>query len=383
MASLSISPDVLAWAAAKLGTSVRGLAEEMAAASKVESFASGQLSAGQVSELASRLGVPFGFLFLPSPPGERAVALPDLRQTVGPEPLDRSFIETLDDIELKRTWFAAHLRDSGIDGPDFVGRFAGKQVLAKVVADDIRATLKLTPDDRRESRTYAGFYELLANRFESAGVLVFRSGVARGNPHRPLSVTQFRGFAICDPLVPVIFVNGRDAEPAWIFTLLHEAAHLWLGVTGVSDTTASVADAGEGLEAFCNQVAAEVLVPLDEFLEVWTSSEGPAPIDALARHFVVSRLVVARRALDLRLIDRTIYEQILEASRGKREAEGGNPYATIPIRSSRRFTNALLDSAIAGETLLREAARLLNVRASTVIELHKRRTGGGREAAVA
>lgn len=374
MTTLNVSPAMLHWAAQRLGTSVAGLADEMAAPSRVEKFAGGTLTIGQALELASKARIPFGYLFLSEPPADRQPPIPDLRQTIDPEPLDAAFFDLLEDVEAKRAWFAQHLRENDIPGPPFVGKFAGKGASHSAVAAHIRHTIGLKDADREACRTPDKFYDLLAERFEAEGLLVFRSGVAKGNPHRPLAVSQFRGFAIADPLVPVVFVNGRDAPAAWIFTLLHEAAHVWLGVSGVSDSSASVPGVPEHqLEAFCNRVAAEVLVPEDEFHRAWRGDRSGAPILALSRAFVVSRLVIARRALDAGLISQAEYEQVRTLSMPTRTTAGGNPYATIPIRSSRRFTRVVLDSAMAGETMLREAARLLNVRPGTVVELHRRR----------
>ena len=372
MATLNISPDMLAWTAERLGTTVPGLADDMASASRKEKFVRGMLTPAQAASLAAKAGIPFGYLFLAKPPDARQAEIPDLRQTVHSEPLGRSFFDLLDDIELKRAWFAQHLRENEIDGPPFVGRFANAKASPKEVAADIGKTIGITPGQRAKCKSHNDFYELLASRFEDAGVLVFRSGVAKGNPNQPLPVTQFRGFAIADSLTPVVFVNGRDSPAAWVFTLIHEAAHIWLGLTGVSDASvSSVRDSG-GTEAFCNRVAAEVLTPEEEFVKRWKNDGTGSPIDALARHFVVSRLVIARRALDAGFIGRDAYNAVLAASAPKRDTAGGNPYATIPIRSSRRFTRTVLSSAMAGETMLREAGRLLNVRPGTVVQLHRK-----------
>lgn len=373
MATLNLSPSLLEWAADKLGTTLDGLAESMAARSKQDDFKDGALTLTQARELAKSLNMPFGYLFLDRPPRIDRPSLPDLRQTVHPEPLGDNFYDLLGDIQRKLDWFSQQLKASDISGPSFVGKYYAdrRRVQPKVVARDITQVIKLTSAARNACKTTESFYNWLSARFDDSGVLVFRSGVAKGNSHRPLPVSEFRGFAIADPLTPAIFINGRDTPSAWIFTLIHEAAHLWIGETGVSDTSASTTFETRGVEALCNRIAAEVLTPEDEFLDRWTRSPSDKIVN-LARHFRVSRLVVARRALDVNLISKDEYQAVAAASDKPRTESGGNPYATIPVRSSRLFTEMVLHSAMSGETLLRDAGKLLNVNPGTVVELYRR-----------
>lgn len=374
MSNIAVSNTILEWAAERLGTSLEGLAAAMASPKRVDSFLSGTLTLTQASELAQKLQIPFGYLFLESPPKGEKPQIPDLRQTQQPEPLSLAFYEVLEDIEKKISWYSAQLNDVEADELPFVGKYNSiSETTPLIVAKDIASTIGFSDNDRDACADFESLYNLLAGKFESVRVLVFRSGIAKSNTKRPLAISEFRGFAIANKISPAIFINGRDAPAAWIFTLVHEAAHIWLGQSGVSDSTASNTLAAQGIEAFCNKVAAEFLTPENLFLKLWKQTTD-AKIHTLARHFKVSRLVVARRALDFGLISREAYQEIHSASiRKKSEDGGGNPYATIPIRSSKRFTQAVLNSAMTGETMLRDASRLLNIKPGTVVELYKRR----------
>ena len=123
-----------------------------------------------------------------------------------------------------------------------------------------------------------------------------KSGIVKSNTRRSLSEAEFRGFALADALVPVIFVNGKDIWVAIVFTLIHELAHIFLGVSGVSDVYGPTERA---VERLCNQVAAEVLVPKPEIEAQWLSY---GDVDIVARHFRVSRYVIVIRMPPLEFI---------------------------------------------------------------------------------
>ena len=65
---------------------------------------------------------------------------------------------------------------------------------------------------------------------------------------------------ISDEYAPFIFVNTGDSEPARLFTLLHELTHLWLNISCIPNHFITTKTSSSE-EAFCNKVAAEILMP--------------------------------------------------------------------------------------------------------------------------
>ncbi len=169
-----------------------------------------------------------------------------------------------------------------------------------------------------------------------------KTGVVEGNTHRPLSVSEFRGFAISDLFAPVVFINARDAQTAQIFTLLHELAHIWIGTSGISNESLrqSPTENLSNVERFCNAVAAETLVPASDFLTTWIKGRSTDEnMRQSSRKYKVSTIVALRRALDLHKIT---WEQFLEHYKKedqrfkaqKSKSKGGGDYFAYSTRPS-------------------------------------------------
>lgn len=372
MATMQLSTAVLQWAAEQVGESWQALADSLGGrVGDLEAVRQGKLTPAQVEKVAKKTRVPFGSLLLDRPPREFHPKIPDLRQSPDAPPLSPDFWEALEDAVRKQGWYHDFSRANGGDELTFVGMFAtGPKPDAMRLAREVSQELKISPEDRRQAADEEGYFRVLSAKAEAAGILVLKSGIVRGSTRRALSPREFRGFALPDRYAPLVFINGNDWEVAAVFTLIHEICHLWIGQSGVSDL--ALPDQS-GVEALCNAATAEILVPEAEFVLAFDSSPD---LSGLARRFRVSRLVVARRAFALRKITKAEYQTVANASANakpqRKESSGGDPYKTIPVRNSKRLTMALLDSAGNGRTLYREAARLLNVRPETVVELAKR-----------
>jgi len=187
--------------------------------------------------------------------------------------------------------------------------------------------------------------------------------VVLNNNHRPLDPEEFRGFTLSDSLAPLVFINGADTRAAQMFTLAHELAHIWLGQSAVSDSQASLVPDHQ-IERWCNNVAAELLVPQEILKQEYDGGLSlRSELDRLAKRFKVSTLVILRRIHDAGGLTKDEfwreYEKELERLLAISKGSGGNFYLTQAVRVSKRFARALVISTLEGQTLHRDAFRML------------------------
>ena len=231
--------------------------------------------------------------------------VPDFR-TLRDELLAEPSTELLDTLYLcqqRQDWFRDYARMHGLTALGIRRQRARAGQRPRQWPRQMRETLALSADERRQLPTWTDALRQLIAQAEEAGVLVMASSIVGSNSHRKLDVGEFRGFALADPLAPLVFLNGADSKAAQMFTLAHELAHIWLGASGVSDSDAGQVPEQQ-VERWCNRVAAELLVPL-EALRAAHRPDAPIPeeIQRLAREFKVSTLVALRRLFDAGFID--------------------------------------------------------------------------------
>jgi Zn-dependent peptidase ImmA (M78 family) len=173
-----------------------------------------------------------------------------------------------------------------------------------------------------------------------------------------------------------------EAKAAQIFTLAHELAHLALGGSALSRPDLAEMDMGSGVEAWCNRVAAELLVPLRSIAEEYVASPDlTTELNRLAKFYKVSTLVVLRRIYDAGLMAWDVYRPAYEAELARvlelaaSRSSGGNFYNTEPIRVSRTFARALVTDTAEGRTLHRDAFRLLGFKKVSTFEELSHRLG--------
>jgi Zn-dependent peptidase ImmA (M78 family) len=329
----------------------------------------------QAKSIAKRLTIPFGYLFLSTPPADSKIPLPDFRSVTVRETSEVSpeFNDLFNDVLLKQDWYKQHLIDKGKKPLKFVGSHSLTSEITEV-AESIGDAIDIDAH-RNDAVSWADFLRRLIRSAESIGVIVMKSGVVAANNQRPLSVDEFRGFALADSIAPLVFINARDAVSAQIFTLIHELAHIWTATEGISrpDLSKKSSRQPNDIEKFCDSVAVEVLVPEEAFLSTWDNNASiDSNLHQLARRFHVSAVVVLRRAYDLdELASDEFMSRINREFRreARPKSEGGNFYATVRIRNSGTLTDALVESALSGRVLLLDAAKMLHVKIGTIEKL--------------
>ncbi len=365
MIRVPIEPELLRWARERAGKSEEDLVTRFKKLSEWESGAT-QPTLNQLEAFARAVHVPVGYLFLSEPPDE-PVPIPDFRTFAG-EAVSRpspNLLDTIYTCQDRQGWYREFARVDGQPERTFVGS-ATIDTPAEVAAGEMQDSLGFDLSARRNCSTWTDALRLFIRHADDAGVLLMVSGVVASNNRRRLDPTEFRGFCLSDSLAPLIFVNGADTKAAQIFTLAHELAHLWLGDTALSNAGVETLD-GRSEEIWCNAVAAEFLVPLDALRTNLRAGESlPDTLPRLARTFEVSTLVVLRRLFDVGRLDRATFdtawrEEVERLHVFDRRSGGGDFYRTTSARVSRRFARALVVSTIEGQTLYRDAFRMLGI----------------------
>jgi len=381
-----ITPAVLKWArtTAKMTLEEASLKVSVKA-ERIEQWEEGLSypTIKQAQKLAKSYRRPFAVFFLPDIPSDFQ-PLTDFRKS-GSIALSTSSVFIIREIQKKQAWISEQNKEDGYRPKDFVGRFNHK-AQPQLVAKDILKVLEIDPLNYSIDNPIREWID----KAESNGIFVSRTSFIHS--HLKLDKNQIQGFAIADPHAPFIFINSDDWNAPQLFTLVHELAHIWIASSGISN--AIEPELGDRtkynpVELFCNEVAANVLLPEDHLKSLSRSDYSESQqIFKLAKQFGVSSFALLVRLKNLELLDRTDYSELKKQSDLefeaflKREAEkkklqkqkkGGPNYYLLQLnRNSRLFTQIVLDSFKGGKIEPNFASNLLNVKTNKFNKLEER-----------
>ena len=380
--NVKISPEIITWALSqtskeKLGEKLMNNITKWLNGTKTPTF-------NQIEDFSRKANIPLGYFFLQTPPVEKLDLLEyrtiDSIQLANPS---RNLIDTVHEMENIQDWMKAYRQDLGFDRLSVVGCMSGVKDVNRIV-DRIRHDLDISKtwfETTKDSRDAFGY---IRKQLEECGVVVMMSGIAGKNTHRALDINEFRAFTMVDDWAPLIFINAADSNGAKLFSLLHELTHIWLGKSDLFNDRQGRSKDVSDIEIICNAVAGELLVPKDVFLENWNERKTDIyiRIAELARTFRCGEIVIARKAMDCKKIDRKIYDQVVQTAienynqvKKNKDASGGNYYNTIGSRLDGCFVRALCESINMGRTTYTEAYHLTNTNRKTFFRVVQRLGG--------
>jgi len=380
-----VTPNVLKWARESARMSEETAAAKVAVpVSRLQEWELGtsQPTIRQAQKLAKEYKRPFALFFLPDIPRDFQ-PLQDFRK-IGSKPPSTAPVFIIREIQQKQAWISDTMRENNEENLSFVGKYSiGDNPL--VVANYMLSTLGLEPPNYKLNNPIKEWIEAA----ESNGIFVSRTSFIRSR--MKLDSEEIQGFAIADPYAPFVFVNSDDWNAPQLFTLVHELAHIWIAETGISNeigSNPSVVNNTNAVELFCNEVAANALMPQNFMLNLpKTTFHSLQDVFKVAKNLGISSFALLVRALNLNLISITTYQQLKwvadaeykaflrreadkKARQKEKEKSGGPNYFLLQLnRNSRLFTQVVLDAFRGGRIEPTQASNLLNVKVNNFQKL--------------
>lgn len=378
---IPINPEVLKWARERAGynldNKIAGIEPDI-----IKGWEAGQSqpTLARLQKLAEKYHRPAGFFWLDKPPDEPE--LTDFRAGDGqePSPIVQAYIFQ---VEARCEWAAEFRQEQGETPPGkaFIGRATREEKPADI-ARRIRRALRVRStdlfafagDNKTDSGGHSAALQYWIDRVEKLGIFVFENDTAG---KKRIGTDQLRGLAVSDPYAPAVALNKKDARRGKIFTLAHELAHLWISAPGISnfDPVRMARSQIQAVERFCNEIAAEILMPETDFLDAWRTTladteDKSSVVRALARRFHVSDTAAAIKARMLRKINPELCEKIRYENRKEWEDYlADKPFRRSPPRgkvlgqrAGRLFSQMLLSAYHGGEINPTVARKLLGAK---------------------
>lgn len=368
-----IENSVLNWAVAASGFDVQTLTEKFPELPRWLQDTC-EISINKLQKLSSALNISFGYFFLSAPPEDQA-ELVNYRTVKNKDnkTTSRNLIDTIYDMERKQAFIKESRINDGLLPLSFVGRMTENDDYQKFT-DDMRRELNLDIDWNLKVNDAFSFFR---NRISNNGVSVFKNGVVATNNKRILSVDEFRAFVLVDKYAPLIFINGNDDITAQLFSLCHETAHIWLGISELLNTYGNESIANkQKIERLCNRVASELLIPKSNIKNLFNDDYSLNSIINIARKLKVSSqaVLIALKQNDFLTTQQfdELYLQVLAQSeipeRNMQRKSRGDYYRTVLKRLDNNFITLVNNKAAAGDILYTQAFNLLNVKSGTTYD---------------
>ena len=212
------------------------------------------------------------------------------------------------------------------------------------------------------------------DKLEENRIFVVSTGFVKNN-RRTVDVDLCKGFTLVDEMCPFIYINTNNLGGGRIFTLLHELIHIFVGHS-VGLSYEPIHPSSTPLEKFCDEVASEILLPTDYFVNVWNSLTGDFydRFTKIANLNHISKLVVMRKALDCGFIQESDFWSNYNSYTNLpfKKSSSGNYWNSKPYEVSRKFYSFVDQALNQGRILPTNAYKLTNMKANTYDNFKKK-----------
>ncbi|WNE97579.1 XRE family transcriptional regulator [Streptomyces luomodiensis] len=365
-----LTGSVLAWARADAGLSLGALAEALGASTAAVAEWEAEKtypSTGQFRQLAKILGRPESFFFLARPP-KTSPAAAAFRTNYGqgewlsPDPKISQQLRLAQRVQAVVSWISEKLPEASPVIPQADTRQSAEKV-AKSLSEWLSWTLQI-----QTQNTDARTSQILRQRLQDCGLTVLHLSFD--------AETSVRGFSLPHPIAPVMAINTKEHYRARLFSYIHELAHL-----AIHDDSLCLVRNDEGVERWCNEVAASFLIPEADFRRYVGEKFGAEKISSLGQvsalrgRYKVSLLAVALRLEKLGLASPGLYSSVSRSL--EKRGNGGRPDPDRPQNRARvrlqtygqHYVGSLLEAAESRILPETQVLDILNVSRSELADL--------------
>jgi Zn-dependent peptidase ImmA (M78 family) len=364
-----IQPNLLRWARESHGYSIAAVADKLKKdPAEITAWEQGESAPTypQLEKLAYEIyHRPLAVFFFPTPPNEPSPqqAFRSLHNTnlVNLEPDTRYKIRLA--MALQGSLKELHNQQNPNPQPIFrqvqlnIEKSIPEQ--AKLVRTELSVSIELQLKWKDAEDALKAWREII----ENAGIYVFK------NTFKQKSIS---GFCLLDPELPIIYLNNSTTKSRQIFSLLHELIHILLQTSTISriEIPEEQNDEYSRIERFCNALAAEILMPSNDFTEQIQNIQefNDQIIQQLARRYGVSREAILRKLLDQEKVSAHHYNQKANTWKAQQKPNtgGGDYYATQASYLGERYLTTVLSKYNNGAISLEQTAAYLGIKAKSI-----------------
>lgn len=388
---VKISPTVLKWARESLHLPEEVVLEHFKKKTKkkfkvddvflnkIEGGTGEEIAFTLLQELSSLYKRPLAVFFLDKPPTEPA--LPNDRRTIDSDV--HKIISPPAVLAIRRARYVQEVFRELSKELDINLKFSFKKFLLTdnpiEMGTKFREILDFSLEAQKKVKDARGLFDAVRVKLENANVFTIKSSF-------PLK--DARAFSLVDQTPYLILINNKDGGyfgyAPKTFSLLHEFAHILLRESAIcNDFTHS----HQNIEKFCNSFAGSFLVPDEYFWEVLKITRKEFDVakledylDTLKSAFKVSKDVLLRKCLTLKLINDNFYKIKIQEWNDEYEKEKKGEEQFIPAitpgrraisNNGRKFVELVLHARGEGKITVDSAADYLGVSLKSLPEVEK------------